>query len=84
MTWLSRPYHHNRPSFLQGVVPYEQRVFPLNNAEYMIMVRETDDCDIGPPSPPLDSSSHEPINMEEVRLQVCTNNNIKDHLLRNR
>ncbi|XP_047501128.1 KAT8 regulatory NSL complex subunit 1-like isoform X1 [Penaeus chinensis] len=50
---------------MEGVVPYEQRVFPLNNAEYMIMVRETDDCDIGPPSPPLDSSSHEPINMEE-------------------
>ncbi|XP_071552694.1 uncharacterized protein nsl1 isoform X1 [Panulirus ornatus] len=44
---------------LEGVIPYEQRVFPLGDAEYLIMTRETDDCDIGPPSPPLDSSTHE-------------------------
>lgn len=50
----------------QGSPPYEQRVFPLNDAEYIMMTRETEDCDIGPPSPPLDSTTHEAHNHEEV------------------
>ncbi|KAG7156590.1 KAT8 regulatory NSL complex subunit 1-like, partial [Homarus americanus] len=50
---------------LEGVVPYEQRVFPLNETEYIMMTRNMDDCDIGPPSPPLDSSAHETNNIQE-------------------
>ncbi|KAK3893955.1 hypothetical protein Pcinc_002251, partial [Petrolisthes cinctipes] len=49
----------------EGGSPYEQRVFPLNDTEYIMMTRETDDCDIGPPSPPMDSTAHEAHNHEE-------------------
>lgn len=50
---------------LEGFLPYEQRVFPLNDTEYMIMTKETDDCDIGPLSPPRDSSILETNNIDE-------------------
>lgn len=50
----------------QGITPYEQRVFPLNDAELMMITRETEDCDIGPPSPPFDTSANDANNCEEV------------------
>ena len=48
------------------MTPYEQRVFPLNDAELMLITRETEDCDIGPPSPPFDTSTNDANNCEEV------------------
>lgn len=50
---------------LEGITPYEQRVFPLNDAELMMITRETEDCDIGPPSPPFDTSANDANNCEE-------------------
>lgn len=50
----------------QGPSPYEHRVFPLNDAELMVITRETEDCDIGPPSPPIDTSANDANNYEEV------------------
>lgn len=50
---------------LEGPTPYEHRVFPLNDAELMVITRETEDCDIGPPSPPFDTSANDANNYEE-------------------
>ncbi|KAG0713498.1 KAT8 regulatory NSL complex subunit 1 [Chionoecetes opilio] len=50
---------------LEGIIPYEQRVFPLNEAELTMITQETEDCDIGPPSPPFDTSANDANNCEE-------------------
>ncbi|XP_045108850.1 KAT8 regulatory NSL complex subunit 1-like isoform X2 [Portunus trituberculatus] len=62
---VSAGVEEGAPERLEGMTPYEQRVFPLNDAELMLITRETEDCDIGPPSPPFDTSANDANNCEE-------------------
>lgn len=50
---------------LEGIEPYEKRVFPLNETEFVSMTRETEDCDIGPVGHFYDPSNHEANNIDE-------------------
>lgn len=46
----------------------------------MMITRETEDCDIGPPSPPFDTSANDANNYEEVgpRWVLLMNEGVKN------
>ncbi|KAK7072624.1 PEHE, partial [Halocaridina rubra] len=49
----------------EGVEPYEKRVFPLNDTEYISMTREAETCDKFPKSHFVDPSTLETNNIDE-------------------
>lgn len=50
---------------LEGIEPYEKRVFPLSEAEYLTLLRKAEDCDSVPVSTFPDPSNREPNNIDE-------------------